>query len=415
MVSDEPIADRAWLISSLSKGSQKRKMKAMLGQRSVRSRAARAGFSSVKQDSSIVPDTSISPGTVPIEVVPDLKTAYERVLQPFETLKGLLQPDLKAAEADLVDSVLPFLLENAAVVHTCFWLIKPDQHVTLAQHVSENYSELRKLCKIVTVFPVITYDLLSVDVDPASQLVQGDLELFGIGRDGRMANLRKRAKVLVLQAHQRDNPELLVALSQADLRSRTVGLYKKWSSASASAVVRPALRRPNTSADSGSRPASRGGLSSTSERKSSGVTSSRSSSFLASPALPAAATSIVASTHRIAGSTCSSGYLDPLNPASLLRLVGLHLVDTFTSLRRWFVTPRPSDTSKSDESGEDSNMLGQGLANEALANPDHSGSPRNTGGLRDSHEPSSTLWSWLTGQSRLPLVALAIGIAVVIS
>lgn len=309
----------------------KHDLKAMLGRRSTRSRIKR-GSETLGPSGSVKADR---PQRTTFECVSTLLEAQTRLLQPFEALKGLLKPDLNDAGASLVEAVLPFLLGNAGGVDACFWLIDPDKRVSLAQHVSQHYADLRRLCRIASVFPIIRADLLAADISATSQLVQGDLEMWGLSPNGKISSLRNRARVLTVRPHQKEDIELTQALREAQLRSKSVALYRKWSMPPKSTFVRPVLPRAR-SGSSWSRPADSDNFGSSGELKSEDLALSVSSSALVSPTSP---TSPISSTGWPLGrarqreSLCRTEHLDPLHARSLLRLIGLQLADAFTALR----------------------------------------------------------------------------------
>ena len=312
-------------------GAQRHDVKAMLGYRSSRSR---------RKKDRLPGSTSLpsEPEVAFFEGVPSLKAAHERVLDPFETLKTLLQPDLTSAEASLVDSVLPFLLENASAVDACFWIINPERNISLAQHVSGNYTELRRLCKLATVFPIMSEDLVDAEVNATSQLVQGDLEMWGLGKDGQIANLRKRAKVLVLTGHHRNDEGLQTALRHAQLRSKSVELYRRWSSV-ALPPPRPALRQTRTLRSGSTRQTNDSDTPTPSGLITTNLPSSLSSSALASPSRPEAGwvnwrPGNLHNGNR--GLVCRTPHFDPLSAASLFHLVGLRLAQGIASFRSCF-------------------------------------------------------------------------------
>lgn len=304
--------------------ANKHSLKAMLGRHSMRHRPSR------KDTATDVSRAAAGPDRPAFECVATLAEAYERALLPFEALKGILHPNLKEADSRLADAVLPFLLGNAASVDACFWYISPAQDVSVAQHVSQHYAQLRKLCKVATVFPVMAEDLVAADVDAASQLVQGDLRLWGVGKAGRVDVLRKRASVLRVHPHQREDTQITQALRLADLRSRSMELYRKWSVQVNRPLSMPSKsQHSRTNSEASESKDGRAGIGSQAD----GSSSSISNPAIAMPSSQTIAQRWISDAVEAEHSGCRSPHLDPLHARSLLRLVGLQMTDTFAAVR----------------------------------------------------------------------------------
>lgn len=156
--------------------------------------------------------------------------------------------------------------------------------------------------------------------------------MWGLGLSSKVSSLRKRARVLTVRTHQKEDTELTHALREAELRSKSVALYRKWSIPLKNTITRPVLSRAR-SGSSSSRPAGFDNFGSSGELKSEDLALSVSSSALASPTSPISSTGWPLGRARQRESLCRTEHLDPLHARSLLRLIGLQLADAFTALR----------------------------------------------------------------------------------
>ena len=276
-----------------------------------------------------------------IETTQDIDSASERVVKPFNDLRGILRPDIVTEENELVHKLLPTLLIQAAAIDAVLLLLRTAPGESLAQHVAMRYTSIRRLSKLTTLVPVL-YERL--EGSAASHLTQGDIDFWGLDKRGELASLRQKggAKVLSLTEMEVD---LAAVLFRANVGVRVQQCYQRWAApASIFEVSRPVYTRSGT-ALCGSRPSSSESKNSdllpsdppTSNSLSTGSASSGQSA-MPSPTVGEAVELPVA--HRVPAPPIWPGTandtapcVDPLHLPSLFRLMGISLAATFSRIR----------------------------------------------------------------------------------
>lgn len=317
--------------------------------------------------------SSIDERQAKVECVGSLAAAGERAERPFTVLQTILRPEIPTTDAALLENLLPNLLDQVAAVSVCLLILDVQESKTLAQHVLEQFQRIYELAKFTALVPILVQSEDATGRDSVSQLTQGNIDWLGRGRDGTLASLKAKARPY----HIGELDGLALALAGYDFNASTVKSFQRWNSPvmvfpdhSRSSRGRQSGRQVRTEASSDRH----GSNSDTSEivttqsQSPSQEPGSLASSMLESVTLPplssrsgcSASSEESKRSVRSVPSTigqrtrksqqCHRDNLDPLHLPSLLKLVGLNLAASFTSVAYTIKAVfRPTGASEDDE------------------------------------------------------------------
>lgn len=266
-------------------------------------------------------------GSDSVEAVSDLLSAYERVERPFAALHQILRPgDDNASNTELLQNLLPSLLSQVSAISVCFLILDTSDGRSLAQHVSDQFPQIRMISEYAPLVPII-FDSEgdAHGTDCTSQLTQGTIDWLGRSKRGTLGSLRSKARPFRLEYLQ----DLLVTLAASDLQSAPVKAFLRYSSLHSAPPTR-SLKAPEKE-----------GTEAPSAQDDTPFPASLDSSMLADVSIPSSShisssiptqTPTASDNMRPRPGVCFPLMLDPLHLPSLLRLVGLNLASSLQSL-----------------------------------------------------------------------------------
>lgn len=278
------------------------------------------------------------PRHVVIEQADDLSSLHSRVTKPLQGLRAIVRPDASTASSDLLQGLLPTLLDRVAAIDAIFWL------VTSAEAIDAAESVIHDLSALVTVIPI----LLALDEHLAHKLTSTFHEVAGLTGEDQLKALKDGG--MVVYANRSACGSLLLALRTSEALANTIDRTLVFIGQAPNSLNTEDHHRHQLPSSAS------GAASSTSGRS----CSSGRSADIDSHGLPSLGSSLIGSLSIPTSSPTNSGdaletnetspgafaslrhsspiprstapRLDPLHLPSLIHLVGLNLVAGF---RRW--------------------------------------------------------------------------------